>query len=511
MGKKKRDWFSVLIRGGGSRLGFIKELVSNSIDSGSQSVEVTTKWTQTPNIFTVKVRDYGSGMGLSEVKEDLLSFPSTKKEGDHLYVGNRGVGFATLFFCQPQLIVVETAKMGIHLRILINPNGKYEVFKVETPFDGTEVTLYFSEGKYSFIEFKKEIFEFLVKWAEHAIIPVFCDGVDIRSNFTIDSPTQIDIIDGETTFILGFSNTPKGRGVFYNHGISILTKDSPFPWIDFKIDSPYISKRIRPHLNGENSGVEYLINKLRIKGVPALYKHLILKIKIGAVENNYNYKEDIKLLPKICQEIFSIADENLFPAPGDLMMSLRDLMKSDRIFLSKNDGILEKAAIKRGLLVLDGNRLKREDILGIIAWAKLHRDPVISDLADVYGVCELTPLNENSQERMFIEGFETILKELNVKNSGVFFGNTDSSFNHNWPWVPINIENKFVNFENMAKLPWDEKYGIMLIKNYPLISDILLLSKKNRFQAMVFITRAFLLSMGIEPNDKKIMKLAQLR
>ncbi len=91
---------------------FLRELVQNAIDAGTDAVEVRIEYDGGAGVTRASVRDRGEGMTREIIEEQLLVLFRSTKERDDTKIGKFGIGFASVLAPSPQVVVVQTARGG---------------------------------------------------------------------------------------------------------------------------------------------------------------------------------------------------------------------------------------------------------------------------------------------------------------------------------------------------------------------------------------------------------------
>src|SRR5438309_10143578 len=131
---------------------FYRELIQNSIDAGSTRIEVVLEYrpASQKGIATARVSDWGEGMNRKIIEDYLLTKFRSSKENDLTRIGKFGIGFVSIFSCEPDRVVVETGRDAESWRVIFHADRSYELFKLDAPVEGTRVTLHkaMSAGEY---------------------------------------------------------------------------------------------------------------------------------------------------------------------------------------------------------------------------------------------------------------------------------------------------------------------------------------------------------------------------
>ncbi len=273
MNKQRRDWWALLRGNQSSSWDCVVSLVANAVDAWSSRVDITVD-TYGDAETRLVVRDYGEGLSLVGVRERLLTFPSEERKEDALSLGTYGVGFARVFGPHLRCGLFETGHEGIHLKVLLEPHGTYQVFRELTPFDGTEVTLFTT---HPFAQAQERIQERLVEELPHLEIPVYLNGKRITSPLSLPSAHfSFSFREGDWSVVMGVGSRPHAQAELFCRGRRIATLPSPFPWTEVRVDSPFLKQEWDPHQEGPIPlRKEHRLEPLTAQGYGALFGALL--------------------------------------------------------------------------------------------------------------------------------------------------------------------------------------------------------------------------------------------
>ncbi len=224
-------------------MAFVRELVQNSIDAGSRSIEIDCVHgaQDDDNLAVISFRDWGEGMTRQIIDGELLRLFSSGKDDDFTKIGRFGIGFVSVFAIEPDAVVVDTGREGEYWRILFAEDRNYELFSLDGPVEGTWVRIYKSMDVETFVEMKDDLEGALRKWCKHAGIPILFEGFDIRQEVRLASQLTTIYQEEGTEIVMGFSGRDHGLAGYYNRGLTLKESvRSPWPWVCFKIDSRYL-------------------------------------------------------------------------------------------------------------------------------------------------------------------------------------------------------------------------------------------------------------------------------
>ena len=123
----------------------VRELAQNSIDAGSPVVEVWTEFQVAKGhvgAACLHVDDFGEGMDEKIIDDQLTTLFSSSKEGDLTKIGKFGIGFVSVFALRPRAVLVHTGRGGEYWEVLFHDDRSFSKTRIETPVEGTQVTLF---------------------------------------------------------------------------------------------------------------------------------------------------------------------------------------------------------------------------------------------------------------------------------------------------------------------------------------------------------------------------------
>ncbi|WAS94421.1 ATP-binding protein [Nannocystis punicea] len=126
---------------------FLRELVQNALDAGSDRAEVALDVhpgeSGDPDevVFELRVADAGSGMDEAVVDGGLTRLFASTKADDRTMAGGFGIGFVSVFAWQPDAVVVQTGRAGEAWELTFYADRRFDKRPLAEPFEGTTVTL----------------------------------------------------------------------------------------------------------------------------------------------------------------------------------------------------------------------------------------------------------------------------------------------------------------------------------------------------------------------------------
>lgn len=124
---------------------FLRELVQNSMDAGSDRVEVTLERHDDAHgsaVFELSVVDTGVGMDESIIDGALTRLFSSSKADDRTMAGGFGVGFVSIFAWEPELVLLQTGRGGEAWELIFHEDRRFEKHRLDVPVEGTTITMF---------------------------------------------------------------------------------------------------------------------------------------------------------------------------------------------------------------------------------------------------------------------------------------------------------------------------------------------------------------------------------
>ncbi len=126
---------------------FLRELVQNSLDAGSDRAEVALDVHpgegEDPDavVFELRVVDAGSGMDEAILDGGLTRLFASTKADDRTMAGGFGIGFVSVFAWRPDAVVVHTGRSGEAWEVTFYADRRFDKRALSEPWEGTTVTL----------------------------------------------------------------------------------------------------------------------------------------------------------------------------------------------------------------------------------------------------------------------------------------------------------------------------------------------------------------------------------
>lgn len=126
---------------------FLRELVQNALDAGSDRAEVTLDVHPGEGadpeevVFELRLADTGAGMDEAVLDGGLTRLFASTKADDRTMAGGFGIGFVSVFAWQPDAVVVQTGRAGEAWELTFYADRHFDKRALDEPFEGTTITL----------------------------------------------------------------------------------------------------------------------------------------------------------------------------------------------------------------------------------------------------------------------------------------------------------------------------------------------------------------------------------
>jgi len=330
-------------------LAFLRELVQNSLDAGTTTVEIETGFDEPSNCCFLTVRDNGSGMTERIIDEQLTRLFSSTKENDLTKIGKFGIGFVSIFAVKTDLIVLETGCDGESWRVLFKPDRTFEKRRLRDRVEGTAITLYLSRPKADLEGLTEDARETIFFWCKFSETEILFNGEPLNKPFGFwDVSYQYRFQDGSTEAALHPTAQFEGFHGYYNRGLTLLEgHGSPLPHLAFRVRSSYLEHTLTRDNILKDSHYERILQRLQQAAVEEMPKDIFEKLaRNPSTESLWEHASNLLRLPGSHQVV-----ENIKAFPGvDEMISLREL--PDTVFFSAQKDSFFQAVAQLNLPLL---------------------------------------------------------------------------------------------------------------------------------------------------------------
>ena len=231
----------LLVRQFSQPLAFLRELVQNALDAGTNRVDVAVSHDSESGCAVVEVADTGEGMDRAIIDGQLTRLFSSAKEGDLTKIGKFGIGFVSVFAIGPKAVVVDTARGGEAWRVLFHPDRTFDRIVLDEPLEGTRVRVFVPLNPTRLDRFRRDCEATVRYWCKHCEVEIRFDGVAVNEEFALPGGFQVRHAVPGTEVVLAPSADPQPLFGFYNRGLTLVEgPGSPLPGVAFKVRSRYL-------------------------------------------------------------------------------------------------------------------------------------------------------------------------------------------------------------------------------------------------------------------------------
>ncbi|HVI01826.1 MAG TPA: ATP-binding protein, partial [Enhygromyxa sp.] len=221
---------------------FLRELVQNAMDAGSDRVEVTLEShplrSGEPDelIFELTVLDTGAGMDEAIIDQELTRLFASSKSGDRTMAGGFGIGFVSVFAWEPEVVLVHTGRGGESWELVFHGDRSFEKVALEEPIEGTTISLFRRGRKAEREAIAEAVRDSLWRWCRFCPLELSFEDLDSGDPAELiqDSPEPPELglgaglsqseVRGESTLRVSFA--VPANAVFLRRGL-ILAEGGP--------------------------------------------------------------------------------------------------------------------------------------------------------------------------------------------------------------------------------------------------------------------------------------------
>jgi HSP90 family molecular chaperone len=279
---------------------FYRELIQNSLDAGTNRVDIYLEFKQSdlPNkdgVMIIHVDDYGEGMNRDIIDSQLTKLFSSSKEGDQTKIGKFGIGFVSVFAIKPDAVSIDTSRDGEDWRILFAKDKTFKRLKRDFPVDGTKIQILKTCNQKFFNIFKEKSRQTVEFWCKHSEAEIYFEGEQINLPFDVDSPLKVHIKENSDEVVAGYTRNRTPYYGFYNQGLTLMEGSKTFiPFVTFKIKSKYLEHTLTRDniMEDENyfKAMDFLSNIVVTKLPQRLFKTIETEL-LSSEEETQIYKD----------------------------------------------------------------------------------------------------------------------------------------------------------------------------------------------------------------------------
>ena len=270
MSSPARDALDALVAQFSERSAFVRELIQNSLDAGAGRVDLVVK--QQKRRLVIDVIDDGEGMDRHAIETYLLTLFRSSKEKDLTKIGKFGIGFVSLFALQPELVVVDTARDGVHHRVVFDADRSYTLAEVDEPFEGTRVRLYVKTWGKKAEALAGELRQAVHYWCRYAKAEVWTLGKgkawswdeEVRAEWTVDAVVHHTIEEPGFRCVVGLWPERLAPVAYLNRGLTLLEgKEDAVPGVTFRVEAAEIEHTLTRDNVLRDGGFHRVVARIR--------------------------------------------------------------------------------------------------------------------------------------------------------------------------------------------------------------------------------------------------------
>lgn len=334
-------------------LAFLRELVQNSLDASTEQIEVDLGYDEESQSCWIRVRDYGVGMDRHIIDTKLTRLFSSTKEDDLTKIGKFGIGFVSIFAISPQLVVLETGRDGESWRLLFKPDRSFERRRLETPREGTSVTVFVNRRASELSRLREDCRQTLAYWCRHAEVEILFEGVPINEPFELpEAPwSHHHKIEG-TEVVVGPSAKELAFRGYYNRGLTLLEDErSQLPYVSYKLRSRFLEHTLSRDNVMIDEGYWKALEEVKTAAYRGLPVSLAERLSRGADEELWDLAAVIAThYPEPAPQL--LAAVPLFPS-GERRLARREL--PERALIHPQVDVFWKAVEATGAILVEAS------------------------------------------------------------------------------------------------------------------------------------------------------------
>ncbi|MBI5243165.1 MAG: ATP-binding protein [Elusimicrobia bacterium] len=267
-------------------LDFLRELAQNSIDAGSNRIDVSLEYVQDPaaaraldlpppapggGYAVIRVEDDGEGMDERTIDDYLLVLFRSTKEEDFTKIGKFGIGFVSVLALRPERVRVHTCRSGESWRLDFPDYKSYEKFLVPELREGTLVELVKVLPRESYAELAAQARAALVFWCKHSEARIYFRDRSsgepascVTEPFDLPGGASLRYEEEGTEILFGFTAEEKPFCGFYNRGLTLKeARQVLIPGVELKVKSRYIEHTLTRDNVLEDANYGKLMKRLK--------------------------------------------------------------------------------------------------------------------------------------------------------------------------------------------------------------------------------------------------------
>ena len=516
---------------------FYRELIQNSLDAGTNRVDVYLEFLPPENkkgaegVLIINIDDYGEGMNREIIDNQLTRLFSSSKENDLSKIGKFGIGFVSVFAIKPKAVNIDTSRDGEDWRILFDENRKFKRIQRDYPVDGTKVQIYKTGAKKFYDIFFSKSKETVIFWCKHSEAEIYFQDELINQPFEVDSICRLHVNTDAAEVAVGYTKDETPFFGFYNQGLTLMEGRKKFyNQVMFKVKSKYLEHTLtRDNIREDENYYKAMetLEKIVSKELPVkLFSMIEEELKRDEKETNLYqqlldfagyYLENPAVLPGECKEKFIARDIN------DNYLKVKDILglrSQGCMYYDLRSNPITGELVKNGKTVVKCAGNSRMQKLMRKLSGKFWNKNLVKKASKVYVKPNLTSqkLWSDIQKKLALK-VDLINREMKTKTGPCKFANFD--------YQDSCIKDKiYIMQEKPGEMdPFEELNGggtskislfsifsrsktLVLNQEHPYIKNLLRLGEKQPDMAAYFLAKLLYTDDGVETDTD--VKLATI-
>lgn len=505
---------------------FYRELIQNSLDAGTNRVDVSLEFMPPEKkgedgVIIINIDDYGEGMNREIIDNQLTRLFSSSKENDLSKIGKFGIGFVSVFAIKPKAVNIDTSRDGEDWRILFDEDRKFKRFKRDYPVDGTKLQI-FKPGINKFYDvFLQKSKETVIFWCKHSEAEIYFQDELINQPFEVDSPCSIHETNDTAEIAAGYTSDEAPFFGYYNQGLTLMEgKKKFFHQVMFKVKSKYLEHTLTRDniMEDENyykamQAVEDLVNtKLPAK----LFRMIEDELKKDEKETDLYqqllefaeyYFVNVHLVPTDCRKNFIARDiDGGFLSFNDLLA----LKSQGMILYDSGKNPVTDALTKSGKKIIkSAGNSKLQKLLRKLSGKFWNRNNVIKASTHYFILSMTKKMDLTEVQGKLISKVDEINRRMNNKTGSCKF----ADFRYRDSCVSDRIylmqekpgeleilenEGKSGNITSSLFSLFSKSKTLILNQEHPYIKNILKLGETDPHMASYFLAKLLYMDDGVD-------------
>ncbi len=223
----------------------LRELIQNSMDAGSESVDVWFEFNPYEDsqrgIAIIHLDDTGEGMTRRIIDTKLTQLFSSNKEDDLTKVGKFGIGFVSVFALEPDAVIVDTGRDGEYWRLIFKKDRKFDRILLNHPVEGTQIQIVKETNEAEFEKMKRRSRDTIIFWCKHVEAEITVEGEVINQEFRLGHRHEYVHKGQDTEIVVAPSADAEPFFGFYNRGLTLSENTKEYHrGVAFKVSSRYL-------------------------------------------------------------------------------------------------------------------------------------------------------------------------------------------------------------------------------------------------------------------------------